>query len=42
MLDLEAAFLGEHNLEILQHYLGYSEEQVKGLEARGVLRHKDA
>jgi crotonobetainyl-CoA:carnitine CoA-transferase CaiB-like acyl-CoA transferase len=41
MLDLEAAFLGEHNQEILQNYLGYSAEQVKELEARGVLRHED-
>ena len=42
MLELEAAFLGEHNQEILQSYLGYSEEQVRELEGRGVLRHKDA
>jgi len=42
MLDLEAAFLGEHNQEILQHYLGYTEEQVRELEARGVLRHEDS
>jgi crotonobetainyl-CoA:carnitine CoA-transferase CaiB-like acyl-CoA transferase len=41
MLDLEAPFLGEHNREILQHYLGYSEEQVRELESRGVLRHED-
>jgi crotonobetainyl-CoA:carnitine CoA-transferase CaiB-like acyl-CoA transferase len=41
MLDLEAAFLGEHNQEILRNYLGYSAEQVKELEARGVLRHED-
>jgi crotonobetainyl-CoA:carnitine CoA-transferase CaiB-like acyl-CoA transferase len=41
MLELEAAFLGEHNQEILQHYLGYSEEQIQELEARGVLRHED-
>lgn len=42
LLDLEAAFLGEHNREILQHYLGYSKEQIRELEARGVLRHEDA
>jgi crotonobetainyl-CoA:carnitine CoA-transferase CaiB-like acyl-CoA transferase len=41
MLDLEAAFLGEHNQEILQTYLGYSEEQVKELEAHGVLHRED-
>jgi crotonobetainyl-CoA:carnitine CoA-transferase CaiB-like acyl-CoA transferase len=42
VLELEAPFLGEHNREILQNYLGYSEEQVKELEARKVLRQKDA
>ncbi len=42
LLELEAPFLGEHNREILQNYLGYSEEQVKELEARKVLRQKDA
>jgi crotonobetainyl-CoA:carnitine CoA-transferase CaiB-like acyl-CoA transferase len=42
MLDLEAPFLGEHNREILQIYLGYSEEQMEKLEAHGVLRHKDS
>lgn len=41
MLDLEASFLGEHNQEILQQYLGYSKEQVKELESRGVLQHED-
>jgi crotonobetainyl-CoA:carnitine CoA-transferase CaiB-like acyl-CoA transferase len=41
MLDLEASFLGEHNQEILQHYLGYSEEQVRELESRGVLQRED-
>jgi crotonobetainyl-CoA:carnitine CoA-transferase CaiB-like acyl-CoA transferase len=40
-LDLEAAFLGEHNREILQNHLNYSEEQVKELEARGVLVYED-
>lgn len=42
MLELEAAFLGEHNQEILRNYLGYSAEQVKALEARGVLRHESS
>ncbi|MBI3756669.1 MAG: CoA transferase [Deltaproteobacteria bacterium] len=41
MLELEAAFLGEHNQEILQHYLGYSEERVRELESQGVLRRED-
>jgi crotonobetainyl-CoA:carnitine CoA-transferase CaiB-like acyl-CoA transferase len=40
-LDLEASFLGEHNQEILQEYLGYSEAQVKELESKGVLQHED-
>ena len=40
-LDLEASFLGEHNQEILQQYLGYSEEQVRELESQGVLQHED-
>jgi crotonobetainyl-CoA:carnitine CoA-transferase CaiB-like acyl-CoA transferase len=41
MLELEAPFLGEHNREILHTYLGYSAEQVRELEAHGVLCHKD-
>jgi crotonobetainyl-CoA:carnitine CoA-transferase CaiB-like acyl-CoA transferase len=38
--DLEAPLLGEHNLEILREHLGYSPEQVSGLEADGVLLQK--
>lgn len=41
LLELEAAFLGEHNREILHDYLGYSDEQVRELEARKVLRQKN-
>jgi crotonobetainyl-CoA:carnitine CoA-transferase CaiB-like acyl-CoA transferase len=37
-LDLEAPFLGEHNAELLGHYLGYTKEQVADLEGRGVIR----
>jgi crotonobetainyl-CoA:carnitine CoA-transferase CaiB-like acyl-CoA transferase len=39
-LKLEAPFLGEHNVEVLGRYLGYTEEQVADLERRGVLRHE--
>jgi crotonobetainyl-CoA:carnitine CoA-transferase CaiB-like acyl-CoA transferase len=39
-LELEAPFLGEHNVEVLGRYLGYTEEQVADLERRGVLRHE--
>jgi len=35
-LPLEAAFLGEHNEEILRDYLSYSSDQVRALEAEGV------
>jgi crotonobetainyl-CoA:carnitine CoA-transferase CaiB-like acyl-CoA transferase len=38
-LNLQAPFLGEHNAEILGHYLGYSREQIEELERRGVLHH---
>jgi crotonobetainyl-CoA:carnitine CoA-transferase CaiB-like acyl-CoA transferase len=37
--DLQAPFLGEHNREVLREYLGYSEEQVAGLESAGILNH---
>ena len=37
-LPLEAAFLGEHNEEILRNYLSYSSDQVRVLEAEGVLK----
>jgi crotonobetainyl-CoA:carnitine CoA-transferase CaiB-like acyl-CoA transferase len=40
-LTLEAPFLGEHNREVLEKYLGYSASRVKGLEAAGVLHHAD-
>ena len=36
-LELEAPTLGEHNLEILSNYLGYSARHVEELEATGVL-----
>jgi crotonobetainyl-CoA:carnitine CoA-transferase CaiB-like acyl-CoA transferase len=38
-LNLQAPFLGEHNAEILGHYLDYSEEKIADLERRGVLHH---
>jgi crotonobetainyl-CoA:carnitine CoA-transferase CaiB-like acyl-CoA transferase len=41
ILELEAAFLGEHNREILQHYRGYSKEHLRELESQGVLRRED-
>ena len=37
-LDLEAPLLGEHNMEVLRDYLGYSEDRVAKLEAEGVLQ----
>lgn len=40
-LPLEAPFLGEHNAEVLQNYLGYSAARIKELEAAGVLLHAD-
>ncbi len=36
-MQLEAPFLGEHNAEVLRDSLGYSEAQIKELEAAGVL-----
>jgi crotonobetainyl-CoA:carnitine CoA-transferase CaiB-like acyl-CoA transferase len=36
-LALEAAFLGEHNAEVLSKYLGYGADRVKDLEAKGIL-----
>lgn len=36
-LDLEAPYLGEHNTEVLSQWLGYSEERIADLAARGVL-----
>ncbi len=38
--DLEAPLLGEHNLEVLRGYLGYSPAQVSELQAQGVLVQK--
>jgi crotonobetainyl-CoA:carnitine CoA-transferase CaiB-like acyl-CoA transferase len=37
-LELQAPMLGEHNEEVLSRYLGYSTEQIKELEAKGILR----
>lgn len=36
-LDLEAPFLGEHNDEILSHYLGRSTDSIAQLHSQGVL-----
>ena len=36
-LELEAPFLGEHNRDVLEHLLGFSEEKIKTLEDSGVL-----
>jgi crotonobetainyl-CoA:carnitine CoA-transferase CaiB-like acyl-CoA transferase len=38
---LEAPFLGEHNSEVLQGFLGYSAEQTAAIEQAGVLVSKD-
>jgi crotonobetainyl-CoA:carnitine CoA-transferase CaiB-like acyl-CoA transferase len=40
-LTLEAPFLGEHNAEVLEAYLGYSSSQVRELENAGVFFHAD-
>jgi crotonobetainyl-CoA:carnitine CoA-transferase CaiB-like acyl-CoA transferase len=40
-LPLEAATLGEHNGEVLSQVLGYSEEQIRALEAEGTLHSGD-
>ena len=40
-LTLEAPFLGEHNREVLEKYLGYSAARVQELESEGVLYHAD-
>jgi crotonobetainyl-CoA:carnitine CoA-transferase CaiB-like acyl-CoA transferase len=36
-LQVQAPLLGEHNREILQEHLGYSEHRVKELEAEGIV-----
>jgi crotonobetainyl-CoA:carnitine CoA-transferase CaiB-like acyl-CoA transferase len=36
-LELEAPFLGEHNAKVLTEYLGYTPEQISGLEREHVL-----
>jgi len=33
--------LGEHNIEILRNYLGYSLERIKELEAQGVIHQEN-
>ena len=40
-LPLQAPFLGEHNVEILTNYLGYSGERVDQLKTAGVLHQRD-
>jgi CoA:oxalate CoA-transferase len=40
-LALEAPFLGEHNREILQTYLGYPPERIGELEAQGILHQEN-
>ena len=37
-LELQAPMLGEHNAEILTEWLGYSPDQIRELERRGILR----
>jgi len=36
-LELQAPTLGEHNEQVLMRHLGYAPEQVRALEAKGVL-----
>ena len=37
-LDLQAPLLGEHNEEVLTEWLGYSTDEVRELEQKGILR----
>ena len=37
-LELQAPLLGEHNSQILTEWLGYSADQIRDLEHRGILR----
>lgn len=39
-LDLQTPYLGEHNREILNRYLGYADDRIRGLEEAGVLKHE--
>jgi crotonobetainyl-CoA:carnitine CoA-transferase CaiB-like acyl-CoA transferase len=39
-LPVQAPTLGQHNLEVLEKYLGYSAERVKQLEAQNILVRK--
>ncbi len=36
-LQVQAPLLGQHNVEVLRDHLGYSDQQVKELEAQGIL-----
>ena len=36
-LDLQAPLLGEHNAEVLTQWLGYTTDEVQGLERKGIL-----
>ena len=38
---LEAPFLGEHNAEVLEGFLGYSAEQTAAIEQAGILVSKN-
>lgn len=37
-LTLDAPFLGEHNRQVLTHYLGYDSQSIASLEQRGILQ----
>ena len=37
-LELQAPLLGEHNVEVLSRYLGYTRAQVAELERKSILR----
>jgi crotonobetainyl-CoA:carnitine CoA-transferase CaiB-like acyl-CoA transferase len=37
-LELQAPFLGEHNREILESYLGWDQQRISQLEADGVIK----
>jgi crotonobetainyl-CoA:carnitine CoA-transferase CaiB-like acyl-CoA transferase len=38
---MQAPLLGEHNAQVLREHLGYSDEQIRRLQAEGILHSED-